>query len=81
MALFSFSCPEHGEFSVMLKKGDSKYPCPQCGVEARRIVKVGSVRVTERIDNGMMAKGLDRLQDVDEMIDERNAKHKNRNND
>jgi hypothetical protein len=62
----------------MLREGGTSHSCPECGVESKRIVKVGSVRVTERIDNGLMAKGLDRLQNVDELIDERNANHKNR---
>jgi putative FmdB family regulatory protein len=75
MAIFSFKCPEHGNFSKYLKTGSSKTECPKCGAESTRVLGIGTVRVTEVIDNGMMHKSIERPTDIEEMMDERNAIH------
>lgn len=76
MAIFSFRCPEHGEFSKFLPKGTESHPCPKCSVESDRIVKAGGIRVTEKIDNGLMGKAVERLTDIEELNSQRSAIHK-----
>jgi len=75
MGMFSFKCPEHGIFKVMLDTGTKSHQCPKCSAISARQLKVGSVTVTERIDNGLMPRPIDRIQNIDEMIDQRNAIH------
>lgn len=75
MGFFSYTCPEHGAFKKMLDRGTRSELCPKCGHESKRIVRAGSVTMTERVDNGLMSKRIDRIQDIDELIDQRNAIH------
>jgi hypothetical protein len=71
MAIFSFSCPEHGVFNKMLPSGVKSHKCPVCGHDSVRLLKVGSVRVTEVIDNGIMSKSIERPANIDELMEER----------
>ena len=79
MALFSFECPTHGIFYKMLEKGEKSHKCPECNLDSIRILKVGTVRVTEVIDNGLMSKSIERPQDIDEMMEERIVRQEQRN--
>ena len=79
MAIFSFKCPDHGVFNKMLPKGLKKYSCTKCGKESERIVSVGTVKVVEKIDNGLMIKPIERAVDIEELMNERNSKYNNRN--
>lgn len=38
-------------------------------------MKVGSSQVVERLDNGIMPRAVERLQNIEEIMAERDAKH------
>ena len=74
MAIFSYYCAEHGVFKVQLVKRTPVSLC-KCGAEAKPIIKGGSVRVVERLDNGVMGRSIERLHNIEELMDERNEKY------
>jgi hypothetical protein len=73
MALFTYKCEQHGNFQVALTKRALDQPCPTCSKSSRSIIVVGTSVVFERLDNGAMAKAVERMHDVEELIEERNA--------
>ena len=74
MAWFSYECPDHGLFKESLNKRMKYFPCPVCTKACRSIIKMGSVQVKERLDNGVMARGVERLANIEEIAEERNRK-------
>lgn len=75
MARFKYECPEHGEFIVSLEKREKKVNCPQCNKESRAIIRAGTVQVIERLDNGAMARAVERLSNIEEIMFERSESH------
>lgn len=77
MGWFSYECPEHGEFKVSLSKREKKYPCPKPDCihdECAPLLKVGSFQVIERLDNGAMARAVERLHNIEDIMEERDKK-------
>jgi hypothetical protein len=74
MARFSYSCPDHGEFTVSLDKRAKVCDCPICKKESTPVLKCGTVRVTEIVDNGAMVRRVERLYNIDEVMRERSKK-------
>jgi hypothetical protein len=75
MGWFRYKCPQHGDFIAVLPKRTKTYICPICAQESPALITVGSSRVVERLDNGAMARAVERLADIKELIKERNEKH------
>ena len=75
MARFSYKCPEHGDFTVTLKKRVKKMPCPECQKESCAIIRAGTIQVVERLDNGAMARAVERLHDIDDIMYDRSEEH------
>lgn len=75
MAWFSYKCPEHGQFRVTLEKRVPKIACPSCGKESCAIIKIGSTQIVERLDNGLMGRAVERLHNIEEIMNERADKH------
>ena len=75
MALFTYQCPTHGNFRVKLDKREKRYKCPQCSVECQSVLKMGTVQVVERLDNGAMARKVERLHNIEEIMNDRADKH------
>jgi hypothetical protein len=75
---FTYKCKDHGEFRAILEKRTKTHKCPQCTVECYAIYKIGTVQLVERIDNGVMARAVERLHNIDELMDDRNREHKER---
>lgn len=75
MAWFKFKCPEHGEFTKSLSKREKKLPCPKCGAESLVIIKSASISVVERLDNGAMARTVERLHNIEEIMNDRADAH------
>jgi hypothetical protein len=75
MARFSYNCKYHGVFTVSLEKREKRYACPQCGQESIAIIKSGSISIMESLDNGAMARKVERLHNIEEIMDERSTKH------
>ena len=67
MPLYSFDCPNHGSFTRLLKNREKECPCPTCNSLSKNIYKTGTVRVMERLDNGLMARAVERLVDIEEI--------------
>jgi len=76
MAIFSYNCEDHGIFNKFLSKGTKSEKCPKCGKDSERQVRAGGVRVTEKIDNGLMSRSIERLVNVEELNSERSDIHK-----
>jgi hypothetical protein len=76
MAWFTYSCREHGEFKKSLPKRERRQPCPACNMESDAIIKAsGSVSIVERLDNGVMARKVERLHNIEEIMSDRADKH------
>ena len=75
MAWFSYTCPEHGDFKVSLPKRQKRSPCPTCGKDSDGIIKLGTIQVKERLDNGAMARKVERLHNIEEIMNDRADKH------
>lgn len=76
MALFSYACKEHGQFTVSLTKREPSVACRTCGGESKPVIKTGgSISVVERLDNGAMARTVERLHNIEEIMNDRADKH------
>jgi hypothetical protein len=75
MAWFTYECKTHGQFKLSLQKREKEHPCPTCGDIAKPVIKAGSVSVVERLDNGSMARSVERLHNIEEIMSDRSDKH------
>lgn len=75
MAWFTYHCEEHGEFRRSLKIRDKVTKCLRCDKECKSVIRIGSVQVVERLDNGAMARAVERLHNIEEIINDRADKH------
>ena len=75
MAWFRYACAEHGEFRKSLDERQKTALCPVCKKESRGIIKLGSMTVVERLDNGAMARAVERLHNIEDIMEERSKKH------
>jgi len=80
MGWFSYKCNTcENTFRKSLPLRKKTQECVICHEEAEVILKVGSVQVVERLDNGAMARAVERLHNIEEIMDERDAKSTKRN--
>jgi len=79
MAWFSYNCPNHGSFKLSLNKREAKAKCPTCQTESSVIMKLGNTQVVEKLDNGAMGRAVERLHNVEEILNERADKHTKEN--
>jgi hypothetical protein len=70
MARFRFKCPEHGEFFKSLGRREKEWPCPECGKNTPNQIGVGTVQIMERLDNGLMGRAIERLHNVEEILND-----------
>lgn len=78
MAWFTYKCPKHGTFRKSLPKRESSYVCPECGLDSKNVLKVGNSMIVERLDNGVMARAVERLHNIEEIVEERDLNDKKR---
>lgn len=71
MAWFTYECPDHGHFRLKLTKRSKKGQCPKCGQDSNCVIRSGSVSVVERLDNGAMARVVERPHNVEELLNDR----------
>ena len=71
MGLFTYSCSTHGAFKVSLPTREPNRSCPECGAAALPVLRGGTVRVVEVLDNGLMGRKVERLHNIEEILDER----------
>ena len=74
MGWFSYTCPDHGVFKISLPKREKTSKCPLCGKESSGIIKLGSVQIKEKLDNGAMSRSVERLSNIEEILEERDEK-------
>jgi len=79
MAWFSYYCPDHGLFKVSLDKRAQTHHCTfSMGCEeikCKAVIKGGGVQVVERLDNGAMARSVERLANIEEIMNKRADDH------
>ncbi len=77
MPVFTYLCPvEKVEFRKMLPKVEDFVAC-KCGAKSgRKQVSVPGVSVYEHLDNGSMARAIDRPADAQRIFAERAEQHK-----
>lgn len=79
MAWFTFECPTHGQFRMALEKRQKMVPCSTCGSASKGIIKSGSISVVESLDNGAMVRRVERLHNIEEIMNDRADKHSSEN--
>jgi hypothetical protein len=75
MAWFTYQCDQHGIFRVSLPIRSKTVNCPQCQKASKAIIKSSTIQIVERLDNGAMHRAVERLHNVEEIMEERNQKH------
>lgn len=81
MAYFFYKCDECGKFRVSLDKREKTFKCPKCGRDSLPLLLGGATsRITEVIDNGLMARSVERLHNIEEIMEQR-SKINSRGND
>lgn len=71
MAWFSYQCPDHGKFTISLLKREKTFLCPNCNQVSHAIIKLGSSQIVEKLDNGIMARSVERIHNIEEIMAER----------
>ena len=79
MPIFTYKCGEHGIFQKMLPSRVKTFECPKCGEISQNQFKVGSVQTMEILDNGLMARAVERLSDIEEIVSLDNDKFTKKN--
>jgi len=74
MAWFTYECINHGVFRVSLNRREKKVPCTKCNLPSRVLLKVGTTVIYEKLDNGAMGRAVERIHNVEELMEERNDK-------
>lgn len=81
MAWFTYKCETDGEFKMSLIKRLKEAKCPKCNSLSKPILKAGTSQVLEKLDNGAMVRAVERLDDIETIMKERNDKNRvNTNN-
>ncbi len=75
MAFFSYKCETDGEFRLSLDKRAKTGKCPKCQAECKPVIRMGTMQVVERLDNGAMARQVERLANIEEIMNDRADKH------
>ncbi|MGH7241106.1 MAG: hypothetical protein ACREGB_02295 [Candidatus Saccharimonadales bacterium] len=75
MAWFRYECKTHGAFKKSLQKREKTIPCNHCGAACLPLLKEGTVSVVDRLDNGVMVRAVERLHNIEEIMEERADRH------
>jgi hypothetical protein len=70
MARFRFDCTDCGEFYKSLDKRSRSCTCPVCRKDAKNIIGAGTTQIMERLDNGLMGRAVERLHNVEEILND-----------
>jgi DNA-directed RNA polymerase subunit RPC12/RpoP len=77
MAWFTYECPTcKRDVLQRLPKRLPQVICKECGTTIFPKLKIGTSRMVEVLDNGLMAKKVERLHNVEDIMQERDAKFK-----
>lgn len=75
MAWFTYKCEEHGEFRRVFNVREKVAKCLKCDKDCKSVIRIGTVQVVERLDNGVMARAVERLHNIEDIMNERADKH------
>jgi len=82
MAWFTYKCDKCGVTrKVSLDERLPEVACSTglesgtCGGPMKPVLKPGNVKIVERLDNGAMARRVERLHNIEEILAERSDKH------
>lgn len=82
MAWFTYNCDTHGIHRQSQQKRERFILCPVCGGKCFPVLKAGTTQNVEIKDNGAMVRAVERLENIDQIMEERSESHKRRmNND
>lgn len=75
--MYRYDCPTCGEIKRLLTVKASKKPqvCKECGSDLTRAAKGASSKIVETLDNGIMARKVERLADAERIFKERSENH------
>jgi len=77
VAAFYFRCGScKHEFAKLLPRVLKDHKCPKCGARAKRAPRAPTSNVTETLDNGLMARRVERIQGATEIYRERSRADK-----
>lgn len=77
MAWFNYECSTcQYRFKVSLKKRLKSFDCSKCEGTMYPVMKIGTSRTVEVLDNGLMSRRVERLHNVEDIMAERDAKFK-----
>lgn len=74
MPLFYYACPAcENRFPKLLSPDKAKEPqiCPKCQKQAERAPQAPTTQVMEKIDNGLMARAVERPADAERIFKDR----------
>lgn len=71
MGWFTYKCPNHGDFKVVLNKREKIYECPVCKEVSRPVIRAGTTQILEKMDNGAMGRAVERIHNIEEIMDDR----------
>lgn len=75
MARFTYKCDKCNKvFKVSLEKRASELFC-NCGGTGKPIFTVGSTKIMERLDNGAMARAVERIHNIEEITNADSDSH------
>jgi transcription elongation factor Elf1 len=80
MPIFNLECPSCNRSKKVLRKIESEIKditC-KCGAKMQRKSQPLSTKTTEIIDNGLMAKKVEVLSNIEEAVETRKQKHRDR---
>ena len=80
MPAVTYRCPKCGWELKRVTSGrpDPSVPCRgkmDCGGTANRVIGSPTVKVVETMDNGLMARPVEQIKDIGEIMKERSKKH------
>lgn len=75
MAWFTYKCKTHGLFTKSMLKREKTAVCPDCGEESVAVIKPGNVSIVEKLDNGAMSRAVERLHNIEEIMNDRADAH------
>lgn len=71
MPTLTFKCPIHGYFTAWHKETVKEDRCPECIMKSPKVYRIsGGLSVVERLDNGVMARAVERLHNIEEIVTE-----------
>lgn len=75
MARFTYKCKKCKQtFKVSLERRQSCYIC-QCGGDSDPVYSTGTVKVLEKLDNGLMTRAVERIHNIEEITQADADKH------